>query len=259
MMASALALSSSAACSNAAAFCRSVIFSSSARARKLSALRCFPGVVEADDEIADGGIRLELMRASVVEVRELHRLVKAWRAGGREGAQLLAVLANALAAEVDVPRQALRGMTADDLIQRIVLVRGDREANLDGPVILGDTRGNLRLRVHSNDFPAAPIQIDDVTGGANGDLIVGMRFGGEFDLDRIAMPDGLVVVAGGGGNGLLTGVLVTTDREVEITALPSGFEQGAERGGATGLQFTEPARGSDGARLPSIRRRVCRR
>ena len=58
---------------------------------------------------------------------------------------LLAVFADALAAEVDVPGQALRGFATDDLMQRIVFILRDGDANLDGPVIVGDLCGDFRL------------------------------------------------------------------------------------------------------------------
>jgi hypothetical protein len=51
-----------------------------------------------------------------------------------------------------VPRQALRRLAADDLVQRIVFVLRDRQADFDAPVIVGDVRGDFGLRV-----PAEPL------------------------------------------------------------------------------------------------------
>ena len=104
-----------------------------------------------DQIIGHRRVGWELVREPGVEVGELHRLVKAGRAGRREGGILRAVFANSLAADVDVPRQTLRRLAADDLMERIVLILHDRDADLDRPVIVRHVRRDFGLR-----FPAEP-------------------------------------------------------------------------------------------------------
>src|SRR5438046_2409970 len=83
------------------------------------------------------------------------------------------------------PREALRGLAADDLMQWVVLVVRHRDADLDGPVVVVDVRRDFGFRIPA--IPLGPrraaIEIDDLAIGADGDLIVGAGFGRELDLD----------------------------------------------------------------------------
>jgi len=103
---------------------------------------------------------------------------------------LLGVFANALAADVDVPGQAARGLAPDHPVQRIVFILGDGDAHLDGPVVLGDVRGDLGLRVPTEPRVArgGAVEIDHGAGGTDGDLVIGARVGFQQDLDAIAVP-----------------------------------------------------------------------
>ena len=56
------------------------------------------------------------------------------------------MFANSLTADVEVPRQALRGHTADDLIEWIVLVIGHWDSDFDGPMIVSDLSRDFGLR-----------------------------------------------------------------------------------------------------------------
>ena len=91
------------------------------------------------------------MGAAIVEVGKLERHVESRRARRRERGVLRTVFANSLTADVEVPRQALRGLTADDLIEWIVLVVGHWDSDFDGPMILSDVSRDFGLR-----FPAKP-------------------------------------------------------------------------------------------------------
>ena len=115
------------------------------------------------------------MRVAVVEVRELQQVVKVFRSRRREGGVFRVLLANPLPTDVDVPRQALVRLAADDPIQRIVLVLGHRDAKLDVPVIVGDVRGDLGLRVPTEPRIArgGAIEIGDRSGRVDRELVVG--------------------------------------------------------------------------------------
>ena len=64
--------------------------------------------------------------------------------GVEEGMRALgALLAHALAAEIDVPRQVDRGQIADHLVVGIVFILGDRDADFDNPMVVGNVRGDL--------------------------------------------------------------------------------------------------------------------
>ena len=208
--------------------------------------------VKTEREVGDARIGVEAVRFAVVEVRELHRLVEALDAGGGEGAVLLTIFANALAAEVDVPGQALRGLATDDLMQRIVFIHGDGQADFECPMIVRDVRGDFGFRIPAELLPAwcCAIEIDDVTGGADGDLVVAVRFSGDFELDGIAVPDGLIVFACGSAHRLLAASLIASNGKDDVAALPAGFERGAKGGCAAGLQLAELARSGCGADLP---------
>ena len=111
--------------------------------------------------------------------------MKPGRAGWRKCRVLRAVVTNPLAAHVDVPGQALRRFFADDLVQRIVRVLRDRNANLDRPVVVGDVRSDFRFGRPVE--PLAPwcsaIKIDECSSRVNGKLVVIVSIRGEFDLD----------------------------------------------------------------------------
>jgi hypothetical protein len=70
------------------------------------------------------------------------------------------VVTDPLAAQIDVPRQTGRWFAADDLIQRIILIVGDRDANLDGPMIVGSLRGDFSLRLPRRDPGRSALPMD---------------------------------------------------------------------------------------------------
>ena len=151
-----------------------------------------------------------------------------------------------------MPGQALRGLAADGLMQRIVFILRDGDADLDIPVAIPDVSGDFGFRIPAEPLAArcTAIEIDDGAGGTDGDAVVGVRFGGDLDLHGIAIPDRLVAVFGGGVVGLLAGVLIAADGKADAVSLPTRFVARAEDGLATGLQFAELARSGNGAFLP---------
>src|SRR5436190_539920 len=83
----------------------------------------------------------------------------------------------ALAADVEVPGQALCGLAAGHLMQWIVLVLRDGDANLNRPVTIGNVRSDLRFRIPAEPlaFRRGSIKVNDCAGRADGDLIIGVR------------------------------------------------------------------------------------
>ena len=203
------------------------------------------GSAHGVEKIIIGRAGVELVRPSVVEVGELHCVVEALRAGRRECAVLLAVVANPLAADVDMPGEALRRLAADYLMERVIFVVGDRDADFDGPVVLGDVRGQLGLRVPTE--PSAvrggAVEIGHGPGRADGDLVIRARVGFEQDFDAVAIPERGVVLPDRADVRLLARRLVAADGKVEVVAGPSSLDRSGENRLAARLQFAEVAGG----------------
>ena len=210
-------------------------FGTFAGARELS------GDAQRFEEVVVRRAVVEREAVAIEEGRELHQLVEAVGAGRREGRVFRAVVADALAADVDVPRQAARGMMADDLVQRVVFVRPDRQLHLDDPVIVRDARRDLGLRIPGEPLRAldAAVEIAHRAAGADGDLIIRVGLGFDQHLDHVAIPQRAVVLLRRADVQLLARMLVAADGEVEIVAAPRRLDRRAEDRLASRLQLAQ--------------------
>ena len=137
------------------------------------------GSFAGNEEIDVFGIEFKLVGMAGVKLGELARDVETRCAGGGEGGILGTVLANALATNVEVPRQADRGLATHDEVERVILVGGHGDTDFDRPVIIGNVSGHFGLR-----FPAEPrvfvdaaVNVHEGAGGVNGNLVVAVRIG----------------------------------------------------------------------------------
>src|SRR5262249_8324336 len=155
-----------------------------------SGARQVRGNSQGFEEIVLGWTVLEVEAVAVVKRRELHLVVEALGAGRRKGGEFGAVLANALAADVDVPGKAARGGAAYDLIQRIIFVRANRQPHLDRPVAVFDPRGHLGLGIPREPLLArrAPVEITHRTARTDSDLVVRVRLRLEEHFHGVAIP-----------------------------------------------------------------------
>ena len=65
--------------------------------------------------------------------------------------------------------------------------------------LVGDAGGDFRFRVPA-EYPflgSSTVQVNHSATGTDGDLIVAVRFGSDLQFDRIAVPDGRIVVGRG--------------------------------------------------------------
>ena len=151
------------------------------------------------------------------------------------------MLADALATDVEVPRQADRWLAADDEVERVVLVGGHGDADLDRPVVVGDVGGDFGLRVPVELTSGGPVEVHHGSGGIDGNLVIAVGIGLQVDFHAVAVPHRLVLAPGAGNVELFTGAFVAADGEVEVLArtIPSRHHGCPEDGLGTGLQLAE--------------------
>ena len=108
-------------------------------------------------------------------------------------------------------------------------------------MIIGDVRGHLGLGRPVEPLAArcAAIEVDQGAGGIDGELIIAVGIGGQFDLDVVAISDRLVTILLGGDVQLLVRPFFATDGEVEVLPDPFDLDARAKGRQATGLEFPQ--------------------